>query len=158
MGSFIYYVCKIFRKCNISYALIRTLYCYGNFAYVPDEWPQCEVLCEFRCMCVCVLIYHYMSFKANNLFFFFMKRTLLVLSSHMNSWKSLFAWNDGFALYKKLQIESFFWSILSYVWAEYGHLWVGLRIQSECKKIRTKKGLVFGHFSRSNCIVKMLFM
>ena len=88
----------------------------------------CVYACLFTIFCF---------FKANNLFFVFMKWTLLVLSSYMKSWKSLFGWNDGFTRCEKLQIRSIFWSVFSSVWAEYGHLWVALRIQSECKKKNT---------------------
>ena len=33
---------------------------------------------------------------------------------------------------------------------------VSLRIQSECRKIRTRKNSVFGHFSRSECYFEKL--
>ena len=48
---------------------------------------------------------------------------------------------------ESVQIRSFFWSVFSCIWTEiYG---VNLRIQSEYRKIRTRKNSVFGHFSRS---------
>ena len=44
---------------------------------------------------------------------------------------------------KSVQIRSFFWSVFSLIRTEYGEI---LRIQSECRKIWTRKNSVFGHF------------
>ena len=46
---------------------------------------------------------------------------------------------------KIVQIQNYFWSVFSHIWAEYGEI----RIQSECGKIWTRNNSVFGHFSRS---------
>ena len=45
--------------------------------------------------------------------------------------------------------RSYFWSVFSYIWTEYGDSRSNLRIQSEYRKIRTRNNSVFGHFSRS---------
>ena len=45
---------------------------------------------------------------------------------------------------KSVQMRNFFWSVFYHIWT-----WVSLRIQSKCRKIRTRKNSVFGHFSRS---------
>ena len=50
---------------------------------------------------------------------------------------------------KSVQIQSFFWSVFSCIWWEYGDL-----LQSEYRKIRTRKNSVFGHFPRSVCTIK----
>ena len=50
---------------------------------------------------------------------------------------------SNFYSVKSAQIRSFFWSVLS------RNLYLSLRIQSECGKVRTRKNSVFGHFSRS---------
>ena len=50
---------------------------------------------------------------------------------------------------KSVQIRSFFWSIFSRIRTGHGDFLVNLRIQSECRKILTRKNSVFGHFSRS---------
>ena len=42
--------------------------------------------------------------------------------------------------------EFFFWFVFSCIWTDYGDL---LRIQSESRKIQTKRNSVFGNFSRS---------
>ena len=47
---------------------------------------------------------------------------------------------------KNVQIQSYFWSVFSYIWTEYGDL---LSIQSEYRKIRTRNNSAFGHFSHS---------
>ena len=47
---------------------------------------------------------------------------------------------------KSVQIHSFFWSIFSCIRTEYGDF---LPIQSECRKVRTRKNSVLGHFSYS---------
>ena len=47
---------------------------------------------------------------------------------------------------KCVQKRSFSSSVFSRIRTEYG---VSLCIQSECRKIRTRKNFVFGHFSRS---------
>ena len=44
---------------------------------------------------------------------------------------------------KSVQIQSFFWSVIS-------------RIQSECGKIRTRNNSVFGHFSRRDLLLDAL--
>ena len=46
---------------------------------------------------------------------------------------------------KSVQIRSFFWSVFSRMRTEYS---VSLRTQSECRKIRTRRDSVFGHFPR----------
>ena len=48
---------------------------------------------------------------------------------------------------KSIQIWSYFWSVFSGIRTEYGDL-LNLRIQSECRKIRTRNNSVFGHFLR----------
>ena len=48
---------------------------------------------------------------------------------------------------KSVQRRSFFWSVFSYIRTEY------LRIQSEYKKIRTRKNSVFGHFLCSASLI-----
>ena len=54
---------------------------------------------------------------------------------------------------ESVQIRSFFWSVTSHIRTEYGKIrsispfWVSLCIQSEYRKIRTRKNSVFGHFS-----------
>ena len=55
---------------------------------------------------------------------------------------------------KSIQIRSFFRSVFSRIWTEYGEIRVVLRIQFESGKIQTRKNSVFGHFSRSliSCI------
>ena len=55
---------------------------------------------------------------------------------------------------KSIQIRSFFRSVFSRIWTEYGEIRVVLRIQFESGKIQTRKKSVFGHFSRSliSCI------
>ena len=50
---------------------------------------------------------------------------------------------------KSVQIQIFFWSAFSCIRTEYGDFFVNLRIQSEYRKIRTRKKSVCGHFSRS---------
>ena len=42
---------------------------------------------------------------------------------------------------KRVQIRSFFWSVFSHIWTEYG-------------KIRTRKNFVFGYFSRNVILSK----
>ena len=49
---------------------------------------------------------------------------------------------------KSVQIRRFFWSVFSRIRTEYGE--ISLRIQSECRKIRTIKNSVFGHISHSD--------
>ena len=56
---------------------------------------------------------------------------------------------------KIVQIRSFFWSLFSRIQTEYP---VSFRIQSECGKIRTRKNSVFGHFSHSDLIIKILII
>ena len=59
------------------------------------------------------------------------------------------------ALREKCSNTEFFWSVFSRIRTEYGDLLrkslycVNLRIQSEYGKMRTRKNLVFGHFSNS---------
>ena len=62
---------------------------------------------------------------------------------NFNSWTVYFL-NDPYHCAKKsLQIRSFFWSVFSGIWTEYG-------------KIRTRKSSVFGHFSRSASVLKCI--
>ena len=49
---------------------------------------------------------------------------------------------------KSIQIRSYFWSVFSSIRTEYGEI-LSLRIQSEYRKMRTRKNSVFGHFSGS---------
>ena len=49
--------------------------------------------------------------------------------------------------------RSYFWSVFSYIWTEYGDSRSNLRIQSEYRKIRTRNNSVFGHFSRSGSLL-----
>ena len=52
---------------------------------------------------------------------------------------------------KSVQIRSFFLSVFSRIWIEYGEI---LRISPysvRMREIRTRKNSVFGHFSRSAC-------
>ena len=50
---------------------------------------------------------------------------------------------------KSVQIQSYFRSVFSCIPTKYEIYSVNLRIQSECRKIRTRNNSVFGHFSRS---------
>ena len=43
---------------------------------------------------------------------------------------------------KIVQIQSFFWTVFSRIWTQYGEI---RRIQSECGKIQTRKNSVFVH-------------
>ena len=52
----------------------------------------------------------------------------------------------GFHCVKSVQVWSFFWSVFSRSWTEYGEI---RSTESECGKIRTRKNHVFGNFSRS---------
>ena len=54
--------------------------------------------------------------------------------------------NIKFHCVNSVQIRGFFWSVFSCVQTEYA---VNLRIQSEYRKIQTRKSYVFGHFSPS---------
>ena len=51
---------------------------------------------------------------------------------------------------KSVQIRSYFWSVFSCIWTEYGDLLVNLFIQSEYRKVRTRNNSVFGQFSCSD--------
>ena len=56
--------------------------------------------------------------------------------------------------YPSLQIWSLFWSVFSRIrtlriWT----VFVSLSIQSKCRKKRTRKISVLGHFSRSGCLI-----
>ena len=57
------------------------------------------------------------------------------------------AWN--------VQIPSFFWSVFSHIRTEYS---VSHRIQSECKKIWTRKNSVYGRLARSDILSKFRCM
>ena len=46
-----------------------------------------------------------------------------------------------------VQIRSYFWSVFPRIRTEYGEIYLSLRIQSECGKMRTRNNSVFGHFS-----------
>ena len=46
---------------------------------------------------------------------------------------------------KSVEIRSFFWSVFSRIWTEYGDL---RSLKTECGKIRIRKNSVVGHFSR----------
>ena len=50
---------------------------------------------------------------------------------------------------KCVQIRSYFWSVFSCIRTKYDIYSVNLRIQFECRKIRTRNNTVFGQFSRS---------
>ena len=54
---------------------------------------------------------------------------------------------------KSIQKQSYFWFVFSCIRIEYKRYFVSLRIQSECKKIRTRNNSVFGHFSRSAYLI-----
>ena len=56
---------------------------------------------------------------------------------------------------KSVQIRSYFWSVFSCFWTEYG---VNLRVQSEYRKIRTRNNSVFGHISGSNFFFLFYFL
>ena len=49
-----------------------------------------------------------------------------------------------------VQIRSYFWSLFSCIRTEYGDLG-----RSEYRKIRTSNNSVFGHFSRSVCVLEL---
>ena len=49
-----------------------------------------------------------------------------------------------------VQIRSYFWSVFPRIRTEYGEIYLSLRIQSECGKMRTRNNSVFGHFSGSD--------
>ena len=53
-----------------------------------------------------------------------------------------------------VQIRSIFWSVFSCARTEYGDLRSKSPIQSEYRKIRTRKYSIFGHFSRSDELKK----
>ena len=53
---------------------------------------------------------------------------------------------QGFHCLKSVQVWSFFWSVFSCNWTEYGEI---RSIQCECGKIQTSKNPVLGNFSRS---------
>ena len=55
-----------------------------------------------------------------------------------------------YALYEKYPLRSFFQSVFSRIRTETEIYSVFFRIQSKCRKIRTRKNSVFGHFSRSD--------
>ena len=63
---------------------------------------------------------------------------------------------------KSVQILSNFWSAFSRIRTEYGEILrispLSLRIQSECRKIRTRNYSVFGHFSRSATLLTGLLL
>ena len=48
---------------------------------------------------------------------------------------------------KSIQIRNFFWFVFSCIWMNF-------RIQSECRKMRTRKNSVFGHFSHNGFLLK----
>ena len=50
-----------------------------------------------------------------------------------------FQWTWRFHCAESVQILSYFWSLFSYIWAEYGDYSVNLRIQSKHRKMRNKK-------------------
>ena len=52
---------------------------------------------------------------------------------------------------ESVQIRSYFWSVFSCIWTEYGDL---LRIQSKYRKIWTRKKIIFGHVSSSDSQVE----
>ena len=58
---------------------------------------------------------------------------------------------------KCVQIRKFFWSVFSRIRMNTMNVFLSLRIQSKCGKIRTRKNSVFGQFSRSviKYIIKM---
>ena len=71
--------------------------------------------------------------------------TLSKISTYQTS--NYILWARYVHCVKTDQIWSFFWSVFSLIWTEYGE--ISLRIQSECGKIQTRKNSVFEHFSRS---------
>ena len=59
---------------------------------------------------------------------------------------------------KSVQIGSFFWSVFPVFGLNTGRYSISLRIYFECRKIRTRKNSVFGHFSHSESLsIKFLF-
>ena len=58
---------------------------------------------------------------------------------------------------KSVQIRSFFWSVFTYIWTEYGDLLRKSPCSVQMQKIRSRKNSVFGHFSRSSCIQNKTF-
>ena len=52
-----------------------------------------------------------------------------------------------------VQIRSYFWSLFSCIRTEYGDLG-----RSEYRKIRTRNNSVFGHFSRSVCVLELYIL
>ena len=60
---------------------------------------------------------------------------------------------------KNVQILSFFWSEVSCVWTEYGDLWSHSHIQSEYRKIRTRKKLrIWTFFTQCNILGRKGFL
>ena len=57
---------------------------------------------------------------------------------------------------KSVQIRSYFWSYFPIFGLNTERYEVSLCIQSECRKIRTRKHSVFGHFSRSEICRELL--
>ena len=53
-----------------------------------------------------------------------------------------------------VQIRSYLWSVFSCIRTEYGDLRVNLRIQSEYRKIRTRKSLVSFKFTITSAIFR----
>ena len=56
--------------------------------------------------------------------------------------------HEDYHCVKSVQIWSFFWSVLSAFGLNTERYSVSLRIQSQCRKKRTGKNSISGHFSR----------
>ena len=84
---------------------------------------SCGVYAVFRDMCLLMTASETYCFTWSGL-----------ILAQIGTWFSLF------------QVWSFFWSVFSHNWTEYGEI---QSIESECGKIRTRKNAVFWNFSRS---------
>ena len=54
---------------------------------------------------------------------------------------------------KSVQIRSYFWSLFSCIWTEYGYLLRKSAIKSEYRKIRIRNNSLFGQFSCSSWVL-----
>ena len=87
-------------------------------------------------------------------FFIFITRKIVLLLS-IQFLNISFTFNRKHCV-KSVQIRSYFWSMFSLMWSEYGEIlrihFVSLRIHAKCGKIRTRNNSAFGHFSPSERI------
>ena len=87
------------------------------------------------------------------------KFSFLYIGLHSLSWHE---WVESFCFYEvcwrrnckknfaeceECSNSEFFWFVFSRIWTEYKIYFLDLRIQSKCKKIKTKKNSGFGHVS-----------